>query len=165
MKLTKKGEYACLSLIALSRSEGTPLKIREIAEKMDIPKKYLEQILLQLKTAGYVQSIRGFNGGYVLARKPKQISVAEIVRLIDGPIASTSSVSDYYYLTTPIEKEKKLHSLLREIRNYVAKRMEETSFQDLLFNGIVFGEGYIASLKRCILTISPLTFPGSYFVF
>ncbi len=93
-------------MISLSRSKGKPLKIKEIAEDMEIPKKYLEQILLQLKTAGYIQSIRGLHGGYILAKKPNEISVAEIVRLIDGPIAPINSVSEYYYLKTPAEQEK-----------------------------------------------------------
>ena len=132
MKLSKKSEYACLALIDLSEhySQGL-VKIEDICNRKDIPKKYLEQIFLILKGAGYVKSKRGARGGYKLSRPPEDISIAEIVRLMDGALAPVESVSRYFYEQTPIEKHEPLLQVFREIRDYIADKMEDTSFADL----------------------------------
>ena len=133
MKLSTKSEYACLALIDLSEHHGKGLvKIEEIAERKKIPKKYLEQILLALKRAGYLRSRRGAEGGYKLAKAPDKISVAEIVRLMDGALAPVESVSKYFYEHTPIEQNKKLIALFKEIRDYIANKMEKTTFKDII---------------------------------
>jgi Rrf2 family cysteine metabolism transcriptional repressor len=87
MKISAKAEYACLAIIALAQlgNEGSPIRIREIAESFAIPERYLVQILLQLKGAGLVYSTRGSAGGYRLARPADQISLGEILNTIDGP--------------------------------------------------------------------------------
>jgi Rrf2 family transcriptional regulator, cysteine metabolism repressor len=87
MKVSAKAEYACLALLALAQhGQATlPLRIREIAESHGIPERYLVQILLQLKGAGLVSSIRGASGGYRLARPPDQIALSEVLAAIDGP--------------------------------------------------------------------------------
>ena len=132
MKLSKKSEYACLALIDLSEhySQGM-VKIDGICKRKDIPKKNLEQIYLLLKGAGYVKSKRGASGGYKLSRPPEDISIAEIVRLMDGALAPVESVSRYFYEQTPIEKHEPLLQVFREIRDYIADKMENTSFADL----------------------------------
>ena len=133
MRLSIKSEYACLALIELARQWGKePAKITYIAQRQSIPKKFLEQILLQLKTAGYVMSRRGIKGGYELAYGPEQISVAQIIRLIDGALAPVNSVSKYYYRKTPIASNKKLISVFQDIRDYTASRLENTTLADLL---------------------------------
>lgn len=133
MRLSKKSEYACLALIELAgRYKEEPVKTEEISKKQKIPKKYLEQILLQLKSSGYVRSIRGASGGYELSKHPKKISVAEIIRLIDGPIAPVESVSKYFYSKTPMEKSNKLIKIFRDIRDYTSNRLEKTNFEDLV---------------------------------
>ncbi|MBN2111742.1 Rrf2 family transcriptional regulator [Candidatus Woesearchaeota archaeon] len=133
MKLSRKSEYACLALIDLSEHYNQGLaKIEEISKRKGIPKKYLEQILLILKDAGYLKSRRGSEGGYMLAKSPNKICIAEIIRLIDGALAPVGSVSRYFYEKTPIEKSKKLISVFRGIRDYIAKKMETTTFQDLI---------------------------------
>ncbi|NVM02642.1 MAG: Rrf2 family transcriptional regulator [Candidatus Helarchaeota archaeon] len=133
MKLTVRSEYALLALIYLSKNYKKRLiKIEEIAKEQRIPKKYLEQILLILKRSGYLRSKRGAKGGYKLAKSPEDINIAEIVRLMDGPIAPVESVSKYFYEPTPIEKNEKLRKLMSEIRKLVADKLEETSFSDLL---------------------------------
>lgn len=132
-KLSTKSEYACLALIDLTEQYGGGLaKIDDIAKRKDIPKKYLEQILLLLKRSGYLKSRRGAEGGYMLAKHPGKISVAEIVRLMDGALAPVESVSKYFYETTPIEKNKALINVFKDIRDYVAKKLESTSFEDLM---------------------------------
>jgi len=87
MKISAKAEYACLAMLALAknRHEAAPLRIREIAEANKIPERYLVQILLQLKGAGLVASIRGASGGYRIARPPSEISVGAVLDAIDGP--------------------------------------------------------------------------------
>jgi Rrf2 family protein len=133
MKLSKKTEYACLALIDLSEHyEGNLIKIQDIATNRKIPKKYLEQILLLLKNSGYVESIRGATGGYKLIKKPSDITLAEIIRLIDGPLAPVGSVSKYFYESTPIEQSKKMMGVLQNIRDYISDVMEKTTFADLI---------------------------------
>lgn len=133
MKLSKKSEYACLSLIYLSLNYNKKLAtIFEISSEKKIPKKYLEQILLQLKNSGYVKSVRGIGGGYKLAKAPSQISLAEIIRLIDGPLAPVDSASKFFYESTPIEQSEKLLDVFKDIRNLISDKLENTTFEDLI---------------------------------
>ena len=133
VKLSKKSEYAILALIDLARNyEGEPVKINDLAIKNKIPKKYLEQILLNLKGSGYVKSIRGANGGYKLGKEPSQINMAEIIRLIDGALAAVHSVSTYFYEHTPIEQNEKLIVIFKDIRDYVSNKLENITLEDLL---------------------------------
>lgn len=133
MRLSRKSEYACLALLDLAERYAEGLtKIDQIAERKKIPKKYLEQILLLLKSTGHVRSVRGAEGGYRLARPPREITLAEIIRVIEGPLAPVESVSKYFYEHTPIEASPKLVGLLQEIRDYIAERMENTTFADLV---------------------------------
>lgn len=87
MRMTAKAEYACLAMIELAKfgESGSPKRVRDIAEARGIPDRYLVQILLQLKKAGLVQSSRGSEGGYQLARRAENISVADVIDAIDGP--------------------------------------------------------------------------------
>ena len=133
MKLTKKSEYAFLALIDLAENAGGALaRIDEIAARKEIPRKYLEQILLQLKSAGFVKSIRGASGGYKLAKQPAEITLAAIVRLIDGPLAPVDAVSKYFYGPSPIEKAPKLVRIFQEIRDEIAMKMERTTIADII---------------------------------
>ena len=133
MRLSTKSEYACLALIELSNNYDSGwMTIEEIARRQKIPKKYLEQILLSLNRSGFTVSKRGVNGGYRLGINPDNITVAEIIRLMDGPLASVNSASEYFYQHTPIEKNVRLLELFCEIRDYVAERLENTTFKDLL---------------------------------
>ncbi|NLX75848.1 MAG: Rrf2 family transcriptional regulator [Clostridiaceae bacterium] len=134
MRLSRKSEYALLALIDLARQheKNEVSKIVEVAERNDIPKKYLEQIFLQLKGAGYVRSIRGAQGGYELAKKPDEITLAEIIRLIDGPLASVGSASLYYFEHTPIEKNEKLLRVFKEIRDMVSEKLENLTLSQFV---------------------------------
>jgi len=87
MKISAKAEYACLALLALAQHgrEAQPLRIREISQSQRIPERYLVQILLQLKGAGLVVSLRGASGGYRLARPATEIALSEVLAAIDGP--------------------------------------------------------------------------------
>jgi Rrf2 family protein len=133
MKLSKKSEYACLALIDLAEFYDRGLiKIEEICRRKEIPKKYLEQILLILKGSGYIKSRRGVEGGYKLSKPPDQISLAEILRLMDGALAPIESVSLYFYEPSPIEKHELLLNIFRDIRDYIAHKMESTTLADLI---------------------------------
>lgn len=133
MKLSKKSEYACLALIDLSENYGEGfIKIFDICQRWSIPKKFLEQILISLKTSGYVKSKKGSEGGYKLTKTPEQISLAEIIRLMDGAIAPVDSASKYFYENTPVEQHKKLINIFIDIRDYTSNVLERTSFADLI---------------------------------
>jgi Rrf2 family protein len=133
MRLSRKSEYALLALIDLAGNYPAKMvKIMEVANRNGIPKKYLEQIFLQLKGAGYVKSTRGANGGYELAKAPDEINLAEIIRLIDGPLASVGSASLYFFEHTPVEKNEKLLQVFKDIRNFVADKLENTTLAQLL---------------------------------
>ena len=133
MRLSRKSEYALLALVDLASRYGKGrAKIIEVSENNGIPKKYLEQIFLQLKGAGYVRSIRGPGGGYELAKNPAEINIAEIIRLIDGPLASVGSASLYFFAHTPIERNVKLLRVFKEIRDIVADKLENTTLDQLI---------------------------------
>ena len=133
MKLTSRCEYAMLALIYLGRQKtGMLLSVDVIARTQNIPPKFLEQIMLTLKRAKYVRSAKGRNGGYQLAKPMERITLAEIVRLFDGAIAPTESVSKYFYEPTPIEQEDQLVQVFREIRDWAAQKLETTTIGDVL---------------------------------
>lgn len=133
MKLTTKSEYTLLALIYIARHEKNGfIKIEDICEKYDLSKKYLEQLFFILKNSRYIKTKRGAEGGYCLAKPAGKITVAEIVRLMDGALAPTESVSQYFFSHTPLEKEKKILKVLKEIRDYIAKRLENLTLKDLI---------------------------------
>ncbi len=133
MKLTAKSEYACLALLDLAEHyEEGMIKTEDIAIRKHIPRKYLEQILLLLNKAGYVRSKRGLDGGYALSKDPWHVSVAEVVRLMDGALAPVESASKYFYHSTPIERSRALVRLMKDIRDYTSRVLEKTTFADLI---------------------------------
>ena len=132
MKLTNRSEYALLALIYLARSKTELVPGTEISKAQEIPMRFMQQILLTLKQARIVKSVKGHAGGYALAKNPKKLSLAEIVRLFEGPLASSRSVSQYFYEHTPIEREKKVIKLLKELRDIVSERLENTYLSDML---------------------------------
>ena len=96
--ISQKARYALRALLALARpGPGTTLMIAEIATDQNIPKKFLEQILLELKAGGLVQSRRGRTGGYALIRPAEAVTFGEVLRLIDGPIALLPCLSNVAY--------------------------------------------------------------------
>lgn len=133
MRLTSRSEYALLALVHLARHAGEgPLSVPAISKAREIPPRFLEQILLLLKRGRYVRSVKGASGGYELARPAGEINLAEVIRLIDGPLAPTDSASRHFYGATPIEKEKRLLRVFKEIRDLVSKKLESTTLEDVL---------------------------------
>ena len=132
MKLTSRSEYALLALIYLARQKSDVyISAETIAEGQSIPLKFLEQILVVLKRAKYLRSMKGQHGGYALAKPADNITLAEVIRLLDGPLAPTESVSKYFYRPTPIEKEDKLIKLFIAIRDCMLDQLENTTLADV----------------------------------
>ena len=132
MKLTCRSEYALLALVHLARCQNEEyVSVQTISAAQGIPPKFLEQILLTLRLAKYLRSSKGKSGGFRLAKPPQKISLAEVVRLFDGALAPTESVSKYFYDSTPIEKEVKLIAVFKEVRDYIAEKMESTTLADV----------------------------------
>lgn len=133
MKLTTKSEYSILALIFIARNQRDHyIKTDEICKYYDIPRKYLEQLLMLLKQNGFIKARRGSAGGFRLAKDANTISIAQIIRLMDGALAPSESVSEYFYSETPLGKEEKMLSILKNIRDYIADVLENTTLQDLL---------------------------------
>ncbi len=132
MKLTTKSEYSILALIYIARHEEKGfIKVEEICSHCDTPKKYLELLFSILRQNHYIKTKRGASGGYKLARPASKITVAEIIRLMDGPLAPTESVSTYFYSDTPLAREKKIMKVFKEIRDYVSNRLEHLTLANL----------------------------------
>lgn len=132
MRLSTKGEYASRAMLELAmREKEGPLRIRLISEAQGIPERFLEQILLLLKRAGYLRSRKGPRGGYVLAKPPDKISVAEVIRVMDGPLAPIDCVSVTAHQVCPREGDCGLKGLWKETRDAIAAILERTTFADL----------------------------------
>src|ERR1700761_440421 len=137
MKLSKRGEYALRALIdfGIAYELGRPLlKIGELVEKERLPVKFLEQILTQLRGAGYIDTKRGKAGGYFLAKPPKEISLGQVIRLIDGPLAPIScvSVTAYERCTCPDEAHCGLRMLMLDVRNAIARILDRYVLGDVV---------------------------------
>jgi len=129
MRLTKRGEYALRALIDLgiASAVGRPLvQISELAAKENIPVKFLEAILVQLKEAGYLVSKRGKQGGYMLAKAMDKIRIGDVVRHIDGPLAPIPCVSQHFYerCSCPDETHCGLRMLMLDVRNSIASILD-----------------------------------------
>src|SRR5204863_5590173 len=134
MKLSLRGEYALRALLVLGLNyDDRVVPIGSISEQQNIPKRFLEQILNDLKSAGLVESKRGIAGGYRLARPPQRISLAVVVRHIEGALAPISCVSERFYekCSCPDEGRCAIRSVMKEIRDAVVKIAEKVTIADL----------------------------------
>lgn len=120
----------------LSRQgEGVPVLIRDIAERERLPKKFLEAILLELKSAGILHSRPGRGGGYTLNRPPRTITLGRVIRLMDGPLAPIPCVSQTAYAPCRDcvdEKTCTIRLVMKQVRDATAAILDETTFADLL---------------------------------
>lgn len=133
MKLTTRSEYALLALVYLARrGGGESVPLSKIAAAQKIPAKYLEQLATAMCRAGYLASTKGSRGGYALAKPAGKITLAGVIRLFDGALAPDSAVSRYFYRATPLEKERKLVSLMKGIRDHIAGKLEKATIADMV---------------------------------
>jgi len=138
VRLSKRGEYGLRAMIMLA---GTPHKdaplpvvqIKEICEREKISPKFLEQILLTLKNAGLLHSKMGVGGGYYLARPPSEITLGQIFRVLDGPVAPVKCVSQMAYepCGCPDEATCGLRLAMGDVRNAIANILDNTSLADV----------------------------------
>ncbi len=134
MKLSVRGQYALRAMLVLGLHYGSPVvSIQTIASDQNIPKRFLEQILNELRAAGLVLSKRGVTGGYRLARAPEEISLAAIVRHMEGALAPVGCVSDRFYAkcSCPDEARCPIRSAMKEIREAVLKIAERVTVAEL----------------------------------
>jgi Rrf2 family protein len=133
MKISQKGLYALQSMMMLARhyNQGT-IRIREIAYEEDLPEKFLELILLELKNARMVESVRGAKGGYQLRRPPSEIRLSEIIRLIDGPLAPFGDAEQLRSLIDRDAEHRALYQVFLDVRNAAARILENTTLADIV---------------------------------
>ena len=134
MKLSQRGHYALRALIVLGLNYGdSVVRIQTISTAQNIPKRFLEQILNDLKSAGFLESKRGIAGGYRLKLPPEKINLAEIVRLIEGPLAPVSCVSERFYerCSCPSEEKCGIRSIMKEVREAIVKVLETVTLAQL----------------------------------
>lgn len=133
MKVSKRGEYGVRALCHLAERHGEGLThIGTIAAEEEIPSKFLESILLQLKRAGFVNSRRGNEGGYTLSKPPGEIMLGEVVRVLDGPLAPISSAAELRELMQRNPRQIGFYALLMDVRNAVSAILDRTSLADVL---------------------------------
>ncbi len=133
--LSKKTQYAFQALSYLAKqSDNSPVLISEISKKKKIPLKFLENILLILRKDGILESKKGKGGGYFFKLKPKQITLARVIRLLDGPIAPLSCVSLHFYerCHNCDEKHCGLHDMMIKVRDANLKILEKKNIADLV---------------------------------
>jgi Rrf2 family protein len=135
MKLSKRGEYGIRALIALASGDdqNEVIQIKQIAASEQIPVKFLEQILLTLKNAGLVKSRLGSGGGYYLGKPANQISLGQIVRTLDGPLAPIRCVSQTAYekCACPDEETCGLRLVMLDVRNAISNILDNTTLADV----------------------------------
>lgn len=134
--LSKKAKYAINALVFLARHTGEgPTPIGQIAEKQNIPRKFLEAILLDLKNAGILQSKKGKYGGYILNRPPEKIQMAEVMRLFDGAIALLPCVTYRFYERCEECRDEEtcgIREVFMEIRNETVRRLKEATLAAII---------------------------------
>jgi Rrf2 family protein len=132
MRISKRTDYALRAVFTLvDHYRGAPIPIRELARRNDVPKRFLEQIMLDLKTQGWVDSVAGIRGGYVLARNPEKITMGEIVRHFDGVLAPIDCVSVKGYKRCSQEPVCRFRRVFLDTRNYIAGVMDRATLAEV----------------------------------
>jgi Rrf2 family cysteine metabolism transcriptional repressor len=132
MKMSTKGDYATRALqdLAMHYDKG-PVPIEVIAQRQALPARYLEQLLLTLKRAGFLASKRGVNGGYYLAKPPREITLGQIIRAVDGPIAPIACVTEAPREQCSQETICALRDVWAEVRDAVSAIVDHTTLADI----------------------------------
>jgi len=133
MKISQKGLYALQAMMMLARryTQGA-IRIRDIAYEENLPEKFLELILLELKNARMVESVRGAKGGYALRRPPSEIFLSEIIRLVDGPLAPFGDAEQLKALIDKDHEHRSLYQVFLDVRDAAAHILEHTTLADLV---------------------------------
>jgi Rrf2 family transcriptional regulator, cysteine metabolism repressor len=148
MKISQKGLYALQAMMMLARRyDQGAIRIRDIAYEEGLPEKFLELILLELKNARIVESVRGAKGGYQLRRPPSEIHLSEIIRLIDGPLAPFGDAEQLRTLIDRDVEHRALYRVFLAVRDAAAKILEGTTLADII-NGKVGEAGKSGKRRR-----------------
>ncbi|HTY45422.1 MAG TPA: Rrf2 family transcriptional regulator [Patescibacteria group bacterium] len=132
MRITFKGDYALKAVLDLAlHYDGGLVTIHDLAERIDAPIKFLEQVLLDLKRGGFVESRRGKIGGYLLSRPPKNIKVGEVVRFIDGPVEPIACVAQGYSGCTDVYKCA-FRKVWQDVAQATSDIIDHITFEDLV---------------------------------
>jgi Rrf2 family protein len=133
MRISKKSEYALRALIAIARGRRS-YQIHELSRQENIPVKFLEQILLTLRNAGFLTSKRGVGGGYVLRTEPSQITVGEIIGLMDGPLAPVPCAASRptETCTCPDPRTCALRLLMIDVREELCAMLDHRTIEDVI---------------------------------
>ncbi len=132
MKVTKRGEYALRALLALAFvHEQRTLNLREIAEQEKLPLKFLEQIMIVLKRNNFVESTKGKHGGYALSRLPEEITLGEIIRAVDGPLAPLGTRREIEKKVRRNDRESGLYAVLLDVRNAISEILDKKTLADV----------------------------------
>jgi Rrf2 family protein len=138
MKLSRKSDYALRALMSLVGQHGRGVvSVRERAERNDIPRKFLETIMLEMKAKGWVESVAGRDGGFKLAVSPEQLTMGQIVRHFDGILAPISCVSTSHYEACSQEGVCRFRRVLLDVRNYIARVMDGANLATVFTGSIV----------------------------
>jgi Rrf2 family protein len=133
MQLSMRTDYALRALFTLVEYHGSsPIPIGELARRNDVPKRFLEHIMLDLKERGWVKSVAGKRGGYLLKKSPAEITMGEVVRHFDGYLAPIACVSVTDYKRCSQESVCRFRRVLLRARNMVAELMDQTTLLDVL---------------------------------
>lgn len=133
MKISQKGLYALQAMMMLARHHNQgAIKIRDIAYEEDLPEKFLELILLEMKNARMVESVRGAKGGYALRRPPSEIRLSEIIRLIDGPLAPFGDAEQLRSLIDKDHAHRALYQVFLDVRDAAANILENTTLDEIV---------------------------------
>lgn len=136
MKITYKGDYALKALFQLAlkydRGDGNVMSIGEIARLGDMPTKFLEQILLVLRKGGFVKSKRGINGGFVLAKPPRDITVGEVIRFIEGPIEPIGCIEKEDYKGCKDLAGCIFRNIWKDVKNAISIVVDTLTFEELV---------------------------------
>jgi Rrf2 family protein len=145
MRISKRTDYALRALFTLVEHHGSgPIPIRELARRNDVPKRFLEHIMLDLKAQGWVKSLAGIRGGYVLAKAPTQITMGEIVRYFNGIIAPIECVSVSGYKKCTQEPVCRFRRVFLDARNYVTQLMDQATLAEVAKGAPVTGKEVFA---------------------
>ena len=162
MKISQKGLYALQAMMMLARhyNQGA-IRIRDIAYEEVLPEKFLELILLELKNARIVESVRGAKGGYQLRRPPSEIQLSEIIRLIDGPLAPFGDAEQLRSLIDRDLEHRALYQVFLQVRDAAAKILEHTTLADIVDPKFVRAGKRRGKKKSADARVLPMVVPGN----
>ena len=132
MKLTKRGEYGLKALLVLAQAYGQrTLSLREISTREKLPVKFLEQIMMVFKRSNFVESVKGKHGGYSLSRSPEEITIGEVIRAVDGPLAPLADAREIERRIQKGDRHPGLYSVLLDVRNAISEILDHKSLADI----------------------------------